>query len=207
MSTGYYKLGIARPSVGSAHPFKINIGKQGKKQDGTPQYTLAVNYHSRLYIGMKLREKYLSYEKVRYAGGSQGLDFKSIKGLDFAELVPQEFPKENIYCVLELKISDLKVTNAQIKYVIDDKNEDELDPIVFESADNLKQVGARAIIGILVMDDEVIAGLDASEAKTPYIVQLVNTNLMMANMVFDGIPIIYPVPFIGGRLNDEFGST
>ena len=75
--SNYYKIGVTRPSIGMAHPFKIDIGKKGKKQDGTPQYTLAVNYHSRLYVGMKFRDQYLSYEKI------------SITGLDFVKLVPQ----------------------------------------------------------------------------------------------------------------------
>jgi hypothetical protein len=193
--SNYYKIGITRPSVGLVHPFKIDIGKKGKRADGAPQYTLAVNYHSRLYVGMKIRDKYLSYEK------------KSITGLDFIKEVPPEFggePSQNIYCVLELGISNLQVQTAKIEYRVGDKNEDELDPIVFESSDNLRQTGARIIIGVLTLDDEAIAGLPSSDAKTPYIVQFVNTNLMIANMVFDGIPIIYPVPFIGGRLNDEF---
>lgn len=190
--SNYYKIGVTRPSVGLSHPFKITIGKDGKKGDGTPQYTLAVNYHSRLYTGLRSRDKYLSYNK------------KNIIGLDFPEKVPDQFPKENVYCVLDLKIDNYSVTKAEIKYVFDDKNQEELDPIVFLSEDDLRQVGARVIIGVLVNDDEVVAGLPASDAKTPYIVQFVNTNLMMSNMVFDGIPVIYPVPFIGGRLNDEF---
>jgi hypothetical protein len=202
----YNKIAITRPGIGLAHPFKIDILKDGRRGDGLPNFKLAVNYHSRLFVGMSLNSKYLSYRKV------------GIKGLDFAQPVPASFPGKNYYCVLKIPVTDLQVpegtsTSAEIIWVEDDKTVNELNPIIFESNDNLKQTEARIIIGVLVSDDEAIAGTDntavvngqtvggAGAVNTAYVVQFINTNLMMCNMVFDGVPVIYPVPFGGGRLN------
>jgi hypothetical protein len=195
--SSFNKIGITRPTAGQTHPFKIDIGKKGSKSDGTPTYTLAVNYHSRLYGPLKLANDKLQYEKI--AIKEFGED-----GIDFAKEVPNSFPGKNFYCVLEMDISNLKVTPpAKIVWVSSDQSEAELAPVVFEGSDNLKQTKARVIIGVFVADDEAIAGLPGNDSavNTAYIMQFVNTNLIMCNMVFDGIPIVYPVPFAGGRLN------
>lgn len=187
----YSRIGITKPSIGLVHPFKIDIGKDGKKSDGTPQYTLAVNYHSRLYKELTTRDRYLDYTNL------------TITGLDFVQRVPSSFPGKNYYCVLNIDVSDLSATSAKIEWVEGDNSQDDLAPVVFTSSDNLRQTKARIIIGVLVSDDEAVAGLPGNESavNTSYIMQFVNTNLLMCNMVFNGVPIIYPVPFGGGRLN------
>jgi hypothetical protein len=188
----FNKIGITRPTVGLVHPFKIDIGKKGAKADKTPQYTLAVNYHSRLYESLDLKSDKLQYNRV------------NISGLDATKDVPASFPGKNFYCVLEVNISNLKaVAPARIVWVESDQSEEDLAPVVFESSSNLRQTKARIIIGVFVADDEAVAGLPGNESavNTAYLLQFVNTNLIMCNMVFDGIPIIYPVPFGGGRLN------
>jgi hypothetical protein len=191
--SNYNKIGITRPSAGLTHPFKIDISKEGKNSDGTPKYALAVNFHSRLYESLDLKNQYLQYNRV------------NINGLDFKKSVPNSFPGKNFYCVLEINISNLRATApARIVWVESDQSEEELAPVVFEGVSNLRQIKARAIIGVFVSDDEAIAGTPGGSenaVNTAYIMQFVNTNLMMCNMVFDGIPIVYPVPFIGGRLN------
>jgi hypothetical protein len=189
--SNYNKIGITRPSAGQAHPFKIDISKTGTRQDGTPIYSLAVNYHSRLFTQMSKTEKYLQWVK------------KNITGLDFVKEVPSSFPGENFYCVLKIEVNNLQTQDAEIIWVSDDKTVNELQPVTFDSSDNLKQVEARIIIGVFVADDEAVAGLPGNESavNTAYIMQNINTNLLMCNMVFDGVPVIYPVPFAGGRLN------
>jgi len=193
--SSFNKIAITRPSAGQAHPFKIDIGKKSATKEGKPQYTLAVNYHSRLFIGMSKTEKYLQWSKI------------AIKGLGFSKDVPSSFGAQksaNFYCVLKVTVNNLQAKKAEIVWVSDDKTVNELQPVTFEGSDNLKQVEARIIIGVLVLDDEAIAGVasdDDTSVNTAYIMQNINTNLLMCNMVFDGVPVIYPVPFAGGRLN------
>ena len=60
------------------HPFAIDLVRQGRDE------FLAVNYHSRLFKGMTLNEKYLSFDQTL-----------SITGLDFLKPVPSSFPGKN----------------------------------------------------------------------------------------------------------------
>lgn len=190
--SNYNKIGITRPTAGQAHPFKIDISKKGSRGDGSPIYALAVNYHSRLFTGMGKTDKYLQWLKI------------NITGLDAKQEVPSTFPGQNYYCVLKITVNNLQATEAEIIWVSNDKSVNELQPVTFESGTNLKQIEARLIIGVFVADDEAIAGTDNTDGgavNTAYIMQNINTNLIMCNMVFDGVPVIYPVPFGGGRLN------
>lgn len=190
--SNYNKIGITRPTAGQTHPFKIDIRKNGTRSDGNPIYSLAVNYHSRLFTGMGKTDKYLQWLKI------------PIEGLDQQQDVPSTFPGQNYYCVLKITVNNLQATQAQIIYVSNDQTVNQLQPVTFEGSSNLRQVEARIIIGVFVSDDEAIAGTDNTSGgavNTAYIMQNINTNLLMCNMVFDGIPVIYPVPFGGGRLN------
>jgi hypothetical protein len=194
--SSYSKIGIPKggTSVSFNHPFKIDIGRLTNSK-GELQYTLAVAYHSRLYTGMSFTN----------AGGAflqrNRID---ITGLDFPQNVPTStFPGQNYYCVLKITITDLQATRAEIIYVSDDNSVNQLQPVKFESSQNRRQTEARIIIGVLVWDDEAVAGLEGNDSaiNTVYLEQFVTTDLIMCNMVFDGLPVVYPVPFIGGRLN------
>lgn len=192
--SSYNKIGITRPTVNLVHPFKIDIKKNGSRADGSPLYVLAVNYHSRLFTGMSKTNaggSFLQWQKI------------NIKGLDFDKEVPSTFPGQNFYCVLKVKVANLQATEAEITWVSNDQSVNDLQPVTFESSTNLKQTEAKIIIGVFVSDDESLAGTPPGESavNTAYIMQNINTNLLMCNMVFDGIPVIYPVPFGGGRLN------
>jgi hypothetical protein len=171
------------------HPFYIDVVKQGDKE------YLAVNYHSRLFKGMTLNEKYLSFDQTL-----------SITGLDVLKEIPGSFPGKNFYCVLELDISNFIPTKANIVWIEGDSKADELNPVVFIGSNNLRQVKSRTIIGVYVFDGEATAGTrspDLGGAKTAYITQFVHTDLIMSYMVFNGVPVVLPVPFIGGKLNDN----
>jgi hypothetical protein len=190
--SNYNKIGIPKPpGLDRTHPFKIDIAKKKGDTIGKPKYTLAVNYHSRLFTGMGRTGKYLQWIKI------------PITGLDFVQNVPDSFPGENYYCVLKVTVNNLNPESAEIIWISSDKTVNELQPVTFEGGDNLKQTEARIIIGVFVSDDEAAAGLPGNESavNTAYIMQFINTNLLMCNMIFDGIPVIYPVPFGGGRLN------
>lgn len=185
--SNYEKIGIARPPFPNAHPFKIDILKDGVKADGSAQYSLAVNYHSGLF---------------RFVGDN--FERINITGLDFLKKVPASFPGKNFYCVLKILIVNSKFT-AKIEWVESDQSEDDLAPIKTEQLDDQqkKQTEARVIIGVLVADDEVIAGLPGNESavNTPYILQYINTNLLLTDFCINGFPITYPTPISGGRLN------
>jgi hypothetical protein len=198
---GFNTIGITRPSAGLAHPFKVDISKIGKNPDGKPIYGLAVNFHSFLYSGMTQKGNFFKFTRVAIREFSES-------GLDFVKPVPPTFPGQNFYCVLEVDISNLRpVGQARIVWISSDTSEEALAPILFESGSNLRQTKARAIIGVLVADDEAIAGTPGgaeNKVNTAYFIQYINTHLIMCNMVFDGVAVIYPVPFVGGRLNEQF---
>jgi len=167
----------------TVHPFFIDyIKKAGKEY-------LGVNYHSRLFTGMSKTSKYLQWNKI------------TITGLDYRQPIPSSFPGKNYYCVLKITVSNLIATKAEIIWVSDDKSVNDLQPVTFDSADNLRQTEARIIIGVCVFDMESTAGTTSKGVNSGYITQFVHSDLIICNMVFDGIPIIYPVPFGGGRLN------
>lgn len=180
--------------VKNIHPFKIDwkISKTG----GQRKYNFAVNYHSKLYKGTATRGQYLEF------------DFLNISGLDFIKEAPTSFPNsKNLYCVLKVTISNLQAQSARIDWIEGDDKQDDLAPIKFEDSQSYKQTEARVIIGVGVRDLEASPGLRQDNVKTVYIIQYTNTNLIMANMVFNGIPVVYPVPISGGRLNPgSFGG-
>jgi hypothetical protein len=191
----YSRIAVPRVKITQVHPFKIDILKDGSRSDGTPKLFLAVNYHSRIYSGMSKTGKYLQWSRVP---GTE----TSISGTDLKQEVPSTFPSQNYYCVLKITVNDLQATKAEIIWVSNDKSVNDLQPITFQDGSNLKQTEARIIIGVLVSDDESVAGTPPEgRINTPYIMQFINTNLIMCNMVFDGTPVVYPVPFGGGRLN------
>lgn len=173
------------------HPFYIDIVNRNNKKYA------AVNYHSRLFTRLEIENNYMIHK------------IQTITGLDFEKEIPGSFPGKNFYCVLKIKIDSLRISNenkaATIEWVEGDQSET-LKPVIFDSNDNARQTEARIIIGVLVNDGEATAGTlspDLGGARTNYIIQFVSTDLIMTNMVVDGIPIVYPVPFIGGGLNLE----
>lgn len=192
----YFSLGQTRP-FSLTHPFKIDIHRKSTAESGT-KYYLAANYHSRLYQGFKSNDKFLEYKNLY------------IEGLDNLKEVPATFPDKNFYCVLNITVQNLRATNAKIIWAEqpEDSSEQggELSPIVFESAENKRQTEARIIIGAFVADDKSIAGLstpDANDDMSAYIMQFVHSNLLLCNMVADGVPVLYPVAFAGGKLDKK----
>lgn len=209
--SNYSRTGIPRSSINFTHPFKIDIGVDGKNEEGISNYTLAVNYHSKLYqnrsIPLPLGDKnYFEFDAVEIEKFTEN-------GLDFPKKVPEEFidKGENFYCVLEIELDNYQATKAKIVWIKSDSSEEELAPVVFKDTEDFVQTKARIIIGVFVIDDEAIAGTSnqsgtsgqSGAVNTPYILQFINTNLIMCNMVMNGLPIVYPVPFAGGRLNEE----
>ena len=177
-------------AVKNVSPFKIDW--RVKKTGGQRKYSFSVNYHSKLYKGASTRGQYLDFDLI------------TISGLDFEKEAPSSFPKsKNLYCVLKVNVSNLQAQSAKIEWVEGDSSEDDLSAIKFEDSQSYKQTEARVILGIAVRDLEAVSGLTGDNVKTVYIIQYVNTNLIMANMVFNGIPVVYPVPIAGGRLNDN----
>lgn len=176
------------------HPFKVDW--RVRKVNGERKYSFAVNFHSKLYKGMNTRGQFLEYE------------FFQLEGIDTIQEAPTSFPSKNYYCVLKINVSSLQGQSARIVWVEGDDKQDDLAPIKFEDAQNYKQTEARVIIGAAIRDLEAAPGLKNDNVKTVYFCQYVNTNLIMANMVFNGIPVVYPVPIPGGRLNaNYFGNS
>ena len=195
---GTYNIATAvGGSVNLMHPFKLEVF-QSKDLDseGRPSYKVSLNWHSKLYNGFKVPQN----------GGAQFLTFQKnkIDNLNFLFDVPKDiYAKQYYYCLLDVNITDLRVTSAKIKFVMGNGS-DQLHPIAFESASNLRQIAARVILGVVVSDNKytpanalVPSSDDAPPADSVYVLQYVHSNLLMTNMVSNGVPVVYPVPFLG----------
>jgi len=185
------KTFIPTPVLKKIHPFEIVVRSELVNNKKTR--VAAVAYHSGLFTYMDERGKdYFKYKRI------------SITGLDKGESVPSSLSctntSENFYCVLKIIVNNLQAQSAKIEWVSGDKTEDDLDPIKLDS--EKRQTEARVIVGVIACDTELTPGLSqANSARFPYVIQFVNTNLIMCNMVFNGVPVIYPAPISGGRLN------
>jgi hypothetical protein len=189
----YSKIGTARPPFPKAHPFKIDLGKLKSSPGSPPKFTLSVNYHSGLFDGFQREGDFVNFKRV------------SITGLDFPEQVPGSFPGKNFYCVLKITFVNGLISKSEIVWIESDESQEDLDPIKITTSDNglSSQSEARVIIGVLINDDEVIAGLPGggSAVNTPYILQYINTNLVITDFCVNGLSVKYPIPMSGGRLN------
>lgn len=170
-------------------PFQIFLTKEVK--ENTTKYVAAIHYHSRLYKPLKFKNSSLVYEILTISGLSEKKSFSK-----------DEIKKEGIHCVLEIDVKDLEPKSAKINWVIGRKEKD-ADPIEVDSADNRNQTKARVIIGSILKDKYSIPGVtDKSDFEDIYFFQHINTHLIIANMVFDGIPVLYPVSFAGSYGTD-----
>jgi hypothetical protein len=60
------------------------------------------------------------------------------------------------------------------------------------------QLKARVIIGSLLSDKYSMPGVSSEiQSDEIYFFQHINTHLIVANMLFAGTPVVYPVPFPG----------
>jgi hypothetical protein len=192
---GTFNIASADSSINLMHPFKLEL-KSSNQQDseGRPKYQISLNWHSKLYTGFKSAQN----------GGDQFLTFEKIKisNLNFSFDVPNDiYEKKYYYCILDVLVTNLRATSAQIKFEMGNGS-DKLHPIAFESPVNQRQIAARVILGAVVNDDKYTPAnaLVTSEGPTinsTYVLQYVHSNLLMTNMVLNGVPVVYPVPFLG----------
>lgn len=179
------------------YPFAVDFRRE-KTAENTRKYFFAVNYHSKLYTGTQNKNTYLDWKNI------------SIAGLDQEKEAPTGWPTsgKNYYCILKINVSSLQAQTAIIEWVEGDDQIEKLAPIKFASAEDYQQTEARVIIGVAVKDKESTAGLAPNrQTDAIYFIQYVTSNLIMANMVFNGVPVIYPVPISGGGLNPESFSV
>jgi hypothetical protein len=167
----------------SAFPFQVAVTTTFEQ--GKLQYQAAVHYHSRLYRPFELEKKYFKYDRV------------NITGLDKIEKFDESRIQKGVHCVLELDINILDVKSAKIVWV--DSNDDKkLVPIEIDNDKDRVQLKARVIIGSLLFDQYAMPGVSSElNSKEIYFYQHINTHLIVANMLFAGTPVVYPVPFPG----------
>jgi hypothetical protein len=166
-------------------PFMVHITKQYK---GTElEYQAAVHYNSKLYRPLSLSEKYLKYSKI------------NITGLDQIKKFPESKIKQNgVHCLLELKINQLSAKSAEIKWVEEKLSDKNSSPIELNSPEERDQITARVMIASILYDKYKIPGVtSANDVPGVYIYQYINSNLILANMIFNGVPVVFPVPFAG----------
>lgn len=185
-------------SINIRHPFQfIFTTRKEKPDDDKESYYLAVVYYSSLYKSFKLEDKFGKFS-----------DPVEIKGLNEYKKI-DSFPQKKIYCVLEIPVKNLDIDSSgkiQIQWV-EGEDEEKLAPIEFESSENLRQTKARIIIGVLLSDKNEVPKMtdeEENQQDTEYVVQYVNTNLLMINTLVNGTPVIYPVPFSGGIIKSDF---
>jgi hypothetical protein len=168
-----------------SYPFLVHISKnyEGSKL----VYEGAVHYNSKLYRPLTQDNKYLKYSRV------------SITGLDLIKkLSEDEIKKDGAHCILEIKISTLSPKSAEIKWITTKLNDQNASPIEFNSKEERDQIIARVMIASVLYDKYQIPGV-TSETDSPgiYVYQYIQSNLILANMIFNGVPVVYPVPFAG----------
>ena len=194
-------------NVAKVQPFSLEFDR-GSPQGGVSSTAfMGVNANSKLYYGLTLNGNNMSYDEIYIAG------------LGRPEPVPEEIqytvPVPSFFCVLNINIngrlspyrSEESRQTAEITWVKGDTLED-LNPIIFEDDIDKVQIGARIVIGALVSDKNQSSVYNVNDSRggintvnSSYIVQNVNTHLMMCNMVFNGLPVLYPVPFGGGPIS------
>lgn len=186
-------------------PFRLTILPDTEQENETnPLYKAYLNWHSALYDNISptqsLSKKYLNFKKI------------TIKNLNFTTQVSDKlYDDKYIYCVLKILIDNFTVISAEIVFVPQSEPEN-LVPVVFETEENLKQTEARVILAAIAYDDKSIAETEFSFdqesgsrniAQSVYVIQYVQTNLIMTNMVVNGVPILYPAPFPGSYTSDD----
>jgi hypothetical protein len=190
------KTFIPTPVLKKTHPFEIVV--RSESRGGKKIRVAAVAFHSGLFSYMNERgEEYFEYKRIEIEKFSEN-------GLDFAKEIPASLDctgsSQNFYCVLNITVNNLRAQSAKIQWISSDRSQNDLDPIKLDG--EKRQTEARVIIGVVACDTELVPGLPQQDSvKFPYIIQFVNTNLIMCNMVFNGVPVIYPAPISGGRLN------
>jgi len=195
-------------SVQFIHPFKLSIFPNDNPSAQTDQveYKTYLNWHSALYDNIEtplsLGKMYLNFKKI------------TVNNLNFTQIIPKDlYVEQYYYCVLNIKIQNFKVSRAEIVFKKQSDRES-IVPIMFESEDNLKQTEARIVLAAIAYDDKLIAETEFSfDSNTNsrnikpevYVIQYVTTNLIMTNMIFNGVPVLYPAPF-GGCITSVDGS-
>lgn len=171
-------------SFNITHPFKIFLKKELKQGQSQPIYSYAVAYHSQLF-------------KNTFTNKTTYFEFQSqkITGLDAFEVIPNPENK-NIYITLDMKVSNLVVTSAEINFY--QEGAKGLAPFTVDS--NYNQTFAQSILGVIVNDSESQAGMLADN-QTTYIIQKVFTDLIITNIIINNVPVIAAVPCWGGPIN------
>lgn len=170
----------------STFPYKIFLKKE---TTGTTNiYSFAVAYHSELLKNTFTdNTTYLSFQK-------QVIDPST---LDNYIIIPDPTAK-NVYITLDMKVSNLTVTSAKINFYVEGSSG--LAPFSF--GENYNQTDAQVILGIIVNDAESQAGTTGGgDNQTTYVVQKVFTDLIIANLIINSVPVITAVPFTGGPIN------
>jgi hypothetical protein len=151
------------------HPFKIDY-----KSDATT-VSAAINFNSFLYTSPSSSNGKFSKFAIK--------DLTTIKTFTINSL------SNPMYAILEIGVQSLKPQSASIVWSSNIKIE------AVELDSNKSQTKARILIGGIKYDDKYTSLFKSDGINLVYVEQLINTNLILANMLFNGIPCVLPVPF------------
>jgi|688.fasta_scaffold502313_2 hypothetical protein len=166
------------------HPFKIDFTRKVKGDD--IEYKAGVIKHSVLYSGAEESNGFLNFQSIEIKKIGEMLDIT-------------DFPSKNAHILLVVTVDNLRAKSAEIK-IASDADEDSMKSVKFSDSTGFKQTEARVILGSLIFDIGITPVLKDDNVKTAFVSQFVSTNLIMTNMVLNGVPIVYPVPFSGSKL-------
>lgn len=115
----------------------------------------------------------------------------SISKLDAKKKFSLEQASDGLYAVLKIDVQSLQAQSASIEWQTPAQGVKSLE---LDSQKN--QASASIILGVIRSDQNYL-GSSSSGPSSLYVDQNINTNLIIANMVFNGVPVIFPVPFPG----------
>ena len=155
------------------HPFKIDY-----KVEESNNVSVGIYPNSTLYTSPKSSSEKFAKLPIK--------DLTTIKKFSIGSL------SNPMYAVLEIVVQSLQPQSASIVWSASTS-----DPAV-ELDTNKNQKKARVLIGSIRKDNKYTSLTDTSlDLNSVYVEQLVSMNLILANMLFNGVPCILPAPFAG----------
>jgi hypothetical protein len=156
------------------HPFRIEYkSKSGDRNN----YELILYKRSYLYLPPKT------------VGGAIGS--LNISKIDTIASVNLEQASKGFFAILKIKVQSLQAQSAEIEWV-----ESVSSIKTIELDEQKKQTSASIIVGC-VRNDKGYNPFIQTDVSALFVEQNINTNLIVSNMVFNGVPVIFPVPFPG----------
>jgi hypothetical protein len=159
-------------------------------QNNTHPFKISYKYEAGGNISVSIRSESFLYSPPTSVGGS--FSKININALDTNKSFSRNsISGQPINCILELKVQSLQVQSANIVWSQGGN------PQTLEFGSGMDQKAARILIASIRNDSKYNLGTISAGLSSLYIDQMLSSNLIVANMVFNSVPVIFPVPFCG----------